>query len=142
MESQLSRYFKNLKSVNIETISSCNLSTVHPKCPIKEREKCFGKNILDIKAIENIFETLNNYGYTGLTGLHHYSEPLIDKRIVDIVKTGKRLCPHGKIQIWSNGILLTKEVGEKLIEAGVDKISGSVLTMRVIIIDLIKYLLI
>ena len=90
-----------------------------PACPVALRTKTFGSFRLDMDVMEKLFKELHSLGYTGLTGLHHYNEPLIDKRIWDIIPMAVRLCPDAKVQIYTNGRLLNDEVGQRLMNLGV-----------------------
>jgi MoaA/NifB/PqqE/SkfB family radical SAM enzyme len=53
-------------------------------------------------------------------------EPLLHKNISDMVATAKNLGFADTVEILSNGSLLTKEMTEKLIEAGLDRLVVSI----------------
>jgi len=113
------QYISELKSINIETHSRCNMEKDHcDECPIVARSEVFGNFILPLDTITNFVKELGEHGYKGLTGFHHYSEPMADKRIFDIVEIHIKLCPQAKTRIWTNGRLLGKEKARRLLDLG------------------------
>ena len=87
IEDEIRQYVKDLKSMNLEIISLCNMSREHCKeCPNAWRSQNLGRSKIDLEIIKNLFKELNQLGYTGKTGLHSYNEPLMDKRIYEIIK--------------------------------------------------------
>jgi len=118
-EKQIQEFIEQLDSVNIETTNRCNMLKEHKKCPLAKRREKFGDCVLDVKVIKDVLRMLNEYGFKGRIGLHHYAEPLVDERILDIIKLCRELCPKGKVNIWTNGVLLTKAFAEEMLRAGV-----------------------
>lgn len=116
---KIKEYISSLDSVNLETTNRCNMIEQHPKCPIATRRKIFGDCSLDLDVIKKFLTELHEYGFKGRLGLHHYSEALVDPRIYDIIDLCGKLCPNAKINIFTNGKLLTKQVAQKLLCHGV-----------------------
>lgn len=112
-------YISNLDSVNLETTNRCNMIERHPECPIAARREIFGDCTLDTKVIDRFLMELHEYGFKGRLGLHHYSESLVDPRIYDIIDRCGKLCPNAKVNIITNGKLLTVQVAQKLLNHGV-----------------------
>ena len=119
MPHRVREFIANLDGLNIETINQCNYADVHKKCPVKQRFEKFGPQRLSMEILQKLFAELNELGFCGRVGLHHYSEPLMDDRIEEIVILTKQTLPRGKINIWSNGSTLTYELGLMLMEGGV-----------------------
>ena len=106
-------------STNIEVYGYCNR-----KCSF-----CFNSRlperkggIMDVKLWEKIIDELSTIKYTGRISPYFYGEPLLDKRIVELISYARRKCPYSRIHISSNGDKLTEELLIKLIENGLDKI--------------------
>jgi radical SAM protein with 4Fe4S-binding SPASM domain len=74
------------------------------------------------KYQELILNSAFSYGYTGRISPHFFGEPLLDKRLMQLIGYAKQKCPHAFIQIMSNGDMLTEPLLLKLIEKGVDHI--------------------
>jgi radical SAM protein with 4Fe4S-binding SPASM domain len=123
---EIKKYVEDLKSMNLEITSLCNMSKDHcTQCPNDWRAKNFGVTKIDLEVIKRFFKELNELGYTGATGLHSYNEPLMDKRIYHIIELHKEICPKATISILSNGRLMDQSVTEKLLKLGVDRITIS-----------------
>ncbi len=120
---EIKEYFQEIEELNIETHSACNYASVHcDLCPVSTRTEMFGNFKLETDVIYSLFDDLNFLGYTGRSLFHSYNEPLMDKRIYDILKEHKKRCPMAKTGILTNGKLLNKETGKKLIDAGITQL--------------------
>ena len=121
--SEIKEYIQELEELNIETHSACNYASLHcDLCPVSARAEMFGHFKLETDVIYSFFDDLNFLGYTGRSYFHSYNEALMDKRIYDILKEHKKRCPAAKTGILTNGKLLNKETGKKLIDAGITKL--------------------
>jgi len=124
-------YIRDLESINMETHSRCNMETVHcEECPIVTRSRVFGNFKLEMGVMRKFLIELEGHGYHGLTGLHHYSDPMADKRIFEIVEMCVKYNPSAKFQIWTNGRLLGKEKAERLLEMGIHNFRISAYTQE------------
>lgn len=65
---------------------------------------------------------LGELDYTGLIVYSGYSEPLLHRGIVEIVKEARTLCPKAKIEVYTNGDSLKVGMIRKLIGAGLNTI--------------------
>lgn len=105
------------KCLEIETQSLCNRkcpSCLRNSTPDKDAvSSWFEKNQLPLETIAKIFEQVASMGHTGNVCLSHYNEPLMDERIVEIVKMSKG---HGFKSTFfgSNGDFLTEELAAEL----------------------------
>lgn len=112
-------FISNLDGLNIETINICNLSGIHSKCPVSERLNKFGQQKLSINILKSLFTDLEYSGFKGRVALHHYSEPLMDDRIIEIIQLANNIIPNCRVNIWSNGSLLNEEKAMELMSSGV-----------------------
>lgn len=108
-------------NIDIETTTYCNRRCGY--CPnsvfdrsLKKNEKqmnedLFMKIIDDLKAIK----------FTGRISPHLYGEPLLDSRLVILMKYIHKTLPKAKLIIYTNGDLLDISMVETLYESGVKK---------------------
>jgi hypothetical protein len=74
-----------------------------------------------LKAL-NALRAIN---WTGTVGYIHFNEPLLDKRIVDLVKLTKEILPGSSPAISTNGDALTFSLMDRLVKAGLWQITIS-----------------
>ena len=123
---RVQEYIQSLKSINLEITSLCNMSKEHcTQCPNAWRAQKFGNTKIKTPLIEQFFKDLASNQYTGLTAFHSYNEPLMDKRIFDIIEMHKKICGAARVMVLSNGRLLTQKKADRLMELKVDKITIS-----------------
>ncbi len=103
--------------VLIETRSECNRKCWY--CPNSKYSRPNG--ILSVKTFKNIINQLSDIKYSLVLGLHFFNEPLLDKRLPDLVEYARKKLPNIKIKISTNGDFLTKKLYAKLINCGVDE---------------------
>jgi radical SAM protein with 4Fe4S-binding SPASM domain len=107
-----------LISTNIETISMCN----------RECEFCFNHPRFEkrkqgemlVETWKSIMDQLAEIKFCGRIGPHFYNEPLIDKRLPDLIEYTRQVMPYCWIQINSNGDHLTEELLLRLYDKGVN----------------------
>ncbi len=106
--------YKNM-NVTIDVTSKCNLRCKH--CRVNEIE-----NDMSLEEIKEVFHKLQPFAPRGvfISG----GEPLTRKDIVEIVKESKKLAPVTILN--TNSLLLTEELLQKLIDAGLNYIQVSV----------------
>ncbi|MBC8389344.1 MAG: radical SAM protein [Actinobacteria bacterium] len=102
----------------IETSSRCNL-----KCRL-----CVNKDIppelkgdMDFNLYKKIVDEVKDYVFD--INLFHRGEPLLNPKIVDMIKYANKR--NIKTRIHTNGVLLTDELSHKLIKSGLNLISFS-----------------
>lgn len=109
--------------LDIEAASVCNL-----KCKFCETafEKIGTKSgYMDFETYKKIIDEGAKYGlYAIKLNSGARGEPLLNKNIIKMIEYAKK---KGIIDVYlnTNAVLLTREIGEKLIEAGMDRISIS-----------------
>lgn len=107
-----------LVSTNIETRSVCN----------RQCEFCFNhprfdprpQGAMPVELWQSIINQLAEIGFAGRIGPHFYNEPLLDKRLPELIEYARAKLPWTWIQINSNGDLLTEDLLLKLYHCGVN----------------------
>lgn len=107
-------------SVAIETTTYCNLRCKF--CPNSKypRGLLENKKLMDITLFKKIIDELSEINYGGHIYPHFYGEPLTDERLPELVAYTREKLPKAKIQINTNGFLLTLPLYKKLIDSGVN----------------------
>ena len=108
--------------LDIEATSRCNLRcTFCDKLPLLSKEQM---GDIDIALFRRIIDEGAEKGLMSLK-LSYRGEPLLHKRIAELVSYGKH---KGLLDIYfnSNGMLLSKDMSARLMDAGLDRISISV----------------
>lgn len=104
--------------LDIETIGNCNrrcstcIRNSHP-----DRDALrpwFSGDLLPKDVIINAVYSAYGWGFRGKICLSHYNEPLMDKRLVDIIKEIKQYFIGSFIYLHTNGDFLTSEVASQL----------------------------
>lgn len=112
--------------VEFNTLAACTRKCEF--CPVSDRN--FYKNIdakgkLDLDFYAKILGDLKAVEYHGLIMFSGFSEPLLHDRIVEIIAMSKRELPQARVEIISNGDLMTPEILTELFGAGLDTVNVS-----------------
>lgn len=100
----------------IETTSFCNL-----KCKMCARNNCpISLGNMDFEIFKKIIDEAKIHASRTFS-LHLFGEPLMDKGIVEKINYIKSANPKNIIILTTNGVLLTPEIAEKIINK-VDKV--------------------
>ncbi len=106
--------------INIETYGYCNRQCSF--CFNNEKFLQREKGIMKENIYYKIIDELSLMKFAGRIGLHHYGEPLLDKRLVKFVEYARQKCPSCFLEIASNVDMLTEKKLRDLINAGLNKI--------------------
>lgn len=82
---------------------------------------------MDTNVYTKIIDELSEINYNGRVYPHFYGEPLLDKRLPQLIEYTRKKLPLATIVVYSNGDYLTKELFNRLIASGVD---GFVITQH------------
>jgi len=104
-------------SVGIETNSICTRSCYY--CPREDGRT----SELEEEAFRSVIDQLKEWGFKGRIAPYSFNEPLTDNRIFDLLIYAREKLPDCRIDLGTNGDLLTSEKTERLIEIGVGKIT-------------------
>lgn len=103
------------KGVSIENSTYCNRRC--PYCPIKDHPP--ESKLMDRRIFDQLILGLQKIHYVGPISFSFYNEPLLDKRLPDLVKAVKSALPKCIIRVFSNGDFLTMPLADELIRSGV-----------------------
>jgi len=108
--------------LGIETTTHCNLRCEW--CPNSKYPRGLKENkkMIDESLFKKVIDELAEIKYGGTIYPFFYGEPLNDERIADLISYTRKKLPKSQIKLSTNGVLLTKEIYQKLSDAGVTKI--------------------
>ena len=106
--------------VQIESTNLCNAKCVF--CPRDEMHRLQG--IMDMDLFRKVVDECAALGITHVR-LHNYGEPFLDRRLVEKVRYAKTR-GIAEVGMISNGSLITPDIAQGLIDAGLDAINISV----------------
>jgi radical SAM protein with 4Fe4S-binding SPASM domain len=113
--------FRFPRTFNVEPTNACNLNC--RMCPRGKSPRKIGN--MEWALFEKIVAEAAKYGPRNFT-LHKDGEPLMHRRIVDMVRLIKKSNPLNTAYISTNGQLLTRELSEAFIECGLDILHVSI----------------
>ena len=96
--------------IEIETTTFCNRKCSY--CPNSIHDR--GKHLMPMETIRKIISQLRELHWQGIVYLHHYGEPLTDKRLPRIVKMFRKQLPFSLVLIYTNGDFLDEEMYQKV----------------------------
>ena len=110
--------------IEFNIIGNCNRSC--PFCPVSNPEIYKRTNeSLSPELFEKIIKDLSEIDYSGKILFSAFSEPLLHKKIEELISIAKKYLPNSRMEIVSNGDLLTAKKMQKLYQAGLDTINIS-----------------
>ena len=120
----LSHQAKNIHRLEFELSNNCQYADKHKWCPLSKDDRGFVFLASDIvRKVVDFFKRFDFYGIVYLSG---YSEPLIDPRLIDLVKYVKSNLPRARIFMFSNGVACDEHLLGDVMAAGVEVIKLSV----------------
>lgn len=102
------------ESIEIETINRCNNSCSF--CPVNRAEDRRPYALMDEGLFEALIHQLSDIDFNGKISLYSNNEPLLDKRIIRFHRVAREILPGTFISLFTNGILLSPEIFDELIE--------------------------
>lgn len=106
--------------VQIESTNLCNAKCVF--CPRDEMHRRQG--VMDMDLFRKVVDECVQLGITHVR-VHNYGEPFLDKQLVEKVRYAKER-GIAEVGMISNGSLITEEIAQGMIDAGLDAINISV----------------
>ena len=104
------------RGVAIETIETCNRRCIH--CPISKIPARHG--MMSEELFDKIINDLVEVNFTGIIDYSFFCEPLLDKRLVLLVRKAKGKLPKALHRIYTNGDLLTVKLYKEFMDTGLD----------------------
>jgi radical SAM protein with 4Fe4S-binding SPASM domain len=110
--------------IEFNIIGSCNRNCSF--CPVSNPDVYTKTNDgLELELFEKIVKDLQEISYEGEILFSAFSEPLLHKRVEELISIAKQYLPSIRLEIVSNGDLLTVKKLQKLYNAGLDAINIS-----------------
>lgn len=106
---------KYIRAIDIEPVAACNLKC--PFCQVPGWRRAIETTPMTLEVFEKIINQFPGLMWVKIQGM---GEPFLNRQLPDFLAycTGKRI----KTVIISNGTLLTKAMGEKIIDSGLSEI--------------------
>lgn len=103
----------------IDTITTCNRRCRY--CPNSTYDRGQKKNekVLKTQLFHKVIDELSGLGWSGEVAPNFYGEPLLDKRIVELIAYTRTKLPLSSIILFTNGDLLDMDLYKQLTRAGV-----------------------
>jgi len=112
------------ETLTIETHNLCNRKCWFCKFGLSEvREKSV---LMGWELIRRIVQNLKDFNFSGRLSWYRINEPLLDKRIEQIIEYSRKELPKSYLSLVTNGDLLTKEKLNVLFDSGLDSVGVSV----------------
>ena len=105
--------------INVETITSCNRRCEYCPNSIFDRSLKQNEELMHEELFKNIIDNLKSINFTGRISPHFYGEPLLDRRLMNLMKYAYDTLPRAKLVIYTNGDLLDLNTLKNLYEVGV-----------------------
>lgn len=110
--------------LNIEPTNACNLRCSF--CMREETTRRQGINFLSLETFKRLIDEAVEYGPLIMLNLHKDGEPLLHKRLPEMVSYANKKKVAETIHLNTNGVLLDTRIGRRLLESGIDDITISV----------------
>ena len=112
--------------IEISVVAACNRRC--PFCPVSSGDyyKKLGlSGVMKEELYNKLLNDLSDVDYSGMVLFSGESEPLLHKRLDRLIKSTKDKLPKCRIEVNSNGDLLTLAKLKQLFESGLDTLSIS-----------------
>ncbi|MFH0818519.1 MAG: radical SAM/SPASM domain-containing protein [Patescibacteria group bacterium] len=105
-------------ALDIEINSRCNLRCRY--CPVSLWNR--GDALMPDDLYRKIIDDLADFPfpYRGRVSPHFYNDPLVDRRLPELMRYTREKLPHAVLLIHTNGVALTREFYRSLIASGID----------------------
>jgi len=110
--------------IEFNIIGTCNRNCAF--CPVSN-PNIYTKTTdsLELELFEKIVQDLQEINYEGKILFSAFSEPLLHKRVEELISIAKEYLPNIRLEMVSNGDLLTVKKLKKLYDSGLDTINIS-----------------
>lgn len=111
------------KYLSIQTTSLCNASCIF--CPSKDVNGLLPEKVMDMSLYKKIIDECSSYKNIRNIILYMNNEPLTDPFLIERIDYSKERLPWASVHILTNGLLLTDDISEKLLNSKLDWIGIS-----------------
>lgn len=115
----INKRFPMFSQVLIETQTDCNRKCTF--CPQYHQERSFKK--MDWQVYKRIIDELVRIGFAGRVALFVTNEPLLETRLLKMIKYARNKSSRLFLDITTNGKLLSINKLDSLLKAGIDNIN-------------------
>jgi hypothetical protein len=115
---------KNIHRLEFELSNNCQYANKHKWCPLSRDER--GPVFLAASIVRKVVDFFQQYDFYGIVYLSGYGEPLLDPRLIDLIKYIKEHLPRARIFMFSNGVSCDEHLLADVIQAGVEVLKLSV----------------
>lgn len=121
-------YLENLKKIKTDDLFSVVELEINSDC---NRRCSYCPNSLtprksppqmSLELFKSVLVQLSELAFSGILSFHFYNEPLLHPDLVSWVKQATSFLPDARICLYSNGSLLSRELFEDLLSAGIEKL--------------------
>lgn len=112
------------RAILVETRNICNRDCWF--CKFGQERQDGAITQMEWSTIRRILENLRALEYSGRISWYNINEPLLDKRMPEILKLTRELCPRAFVSFATNGDLLNEAVYSNLKQCGLDAVGVSV----------------
>ncbi len=107
-----------IRHVQIQTVSWCNRSCSF--CPSGKFPT--DREFMPLETYERVLDELVRTGFEGRLSPYCMNEPLLDRRLPELVARARAKLPTTRILLQTNGDALKPELGIRLMDAGVNRL--------------------
>jgi GTP 3',8-cyclase len=111
-------------ALTIETHNLCNRKCWF--CKFGNRTSQEPTNWMSWELITKIISNLREFNFSGRLSWYRINEPLLDKRIFEIIRLSRTQLPKSFLSLLTNGDLLTAEVLDRLYDSGINSVGVSI----------------
>ncbi len=105
--------------IAIETTTYCNRQCKYCPNSIYDRGRREKEGLMPAELFKKIIDDLKAINFNGRLMPHLFGEPLLDKRLPQLLKYAHEQLPQASLSIDTNGDYLDKDLLDKLYESGV-----------------------
>lgn len=110
-----------IKCVAVETQSVCNRRCSYCPNSIFDQGTREKNRVMELSTFYKIVDELAELDFAGRLNPHRYNEPLMDKRLPDLMAYARKKLPKVSIVIFTNGDYLNVDLYKRLTDSGVNK---------------------
>ncbi len=108
------------RAIEIETRTLCNSACSFCGASVLHDQR---DDLLMPQALfRKICDELASHSFDGTIRLFVNNEPLLDRRLPELIRMAKETCGKATIEVQTNGIKLNPDKGRKILEAGLDRL--------------------
>jgi radical SAM protein with 4Fe4S-binding SPASM domain len=112
------------RAILIETLNICTRKCWFCKFGQERQDEEISR--MDWETINKILENLRALQYSGRISWYNINEPLLDRRMVEIVRMTRKYCPRAFVSLATNGDLLDEDQYRDLKANGLDALGVSI----------------